>query len=155
MLAKLVCFQLEKGRTHTCIRLAINQTEQKLVGVVAAAVEAASLQQTSVSQLLPTTKANRSYLSSSFRLDRQLQADICKCKCRSYSRPALLSKYPSSMLATGRQAHSLTPTSLLPARSVAQNGNQRVDVKQPPLNSWTNGRTDGQTGKCNFSIMIV
>ena len=89
-----VCFQLEKGHSHSCIRLALNQPEQKVVGVVAATVEAASLQQKSVSQLSPTPKGNRSYLSSSFRLGRQLLADICRCKCQSYSRPVRLPKYP-------------------------------------------------------------
>ena len=62
MLAKLVFFQLEKGRSHTCIPITEpEQKKKKLVGVVAATVEAASLQ---------------SYLSSSLRLGRQLHADI-------------------------------------------------------------------------------
>ena len=77
MLVKLYTFSWKR-----VIRIlaSLNQPEQKLVGVVAATVEAASLQQKSVSQLLLTAKANRSYLSSSFRLGRQLQADIlCKC----------------------------------------------------------------------------
>ena len=62
--------------------------EQKL-GVVAATVEAVSLQLKIVSQSSPTAKANRSDFSSSLGLGYQLQAGMCKCKCRSYSRPAI------------------------------------------------------------------
>ena len=50
--------------------------EQKLGGVVAASVEAVSLQEKSVSQSSPTAKANRSDLTSLFRVGCQLQADI-------------------------------------------------------------------------------
>ena len=77
----VLCFQLEKGKLHICIRLAINKPEQKLVGVLAATVEGVSLQHKSVSQSSPTTKSNRSGLSSLLRLGRQLQAGICECKC--------------------------------------------------------------------------
>ena len=42
---------------HICIRLAVNQPEQKLVGIVPATLEEVSLQKKSVSQLSPTAKA--------------------------------------------------------------------------------------------------
>ena len=84
-----ICFQLEKGLSHTCIQLAVNQPEQKLVDVVAATVEAASLQP-------PTAMAKGSYLSSPFRLGR---ADIGKCKCQSYSSSTHLPNYPLNTLA--------------------------------------------------------
>ena len=58
---------------------------QKLVGLLAATVETVSLQQRSVSLSSPNAKADRSDLSSSFRLGHQLQAGICKCKSRSNS----------------------------------------------------------------------
>ena len=61
--------------------------------------------------------------SSDCWLGRQLQTNICKCKClsfsRSYFRPAHLQKYPSSTLALWMQALSMTPSPLLPASSVA------------------------------------
>ena len=75
-LAKL---SAEKGYYYnsTFGYIAINQLigqEHKLVGVVAAKVEAVSLQRKTVSQSSPTAKANRSNLSSSFGLGCQLQA---------------------------------------------------------------------------------
>ena len=76
MLAK---YSAGKGRSHIklqCIRVAINQPVQKLVGVVAATVEPISLQQKSVLQSSPIAKTSRNNLSSSFRLGRQLQAAI-------------------------------------------------------------------------------
>ena len=83
-------------KLHICIQLyvAIAQPEQKLVGVVAATVEAGSLQRKSVSSSSPTIKVNRSNLSSSFRLGCQLQVIICKCKSRYY--PRLLSLHAST-----------------------------------------------------------
>ena len=84
------CSIMEKDRSHICFRLAINQPEQKLVGVVAATIEAGSLLQKSVSLSSPTVKVNRSNLSSLFRLGRQLQAVIYKCKSRCYPRLLLL-----------------------------------------------------------------
>ena len=80
--------------------------------------------------MLLTAKANRSYLSASVKLGRQLQANICKCKSRSYSHSVCLPNYSSSTLAAWGQALSLTPTLLLPARSVAQNG---IEIKRPHL----------------------
>ena len=73
-----ICAWNSKGRSHICIRLAINQPEQKLVGVLAATVETVLLQQRSVSLSSPNAKANRCDLSS-FRPSRQLQAVKCKC----------------------------------------------------------------------------
>ena len=64
----------------------------KNVGVVAAMVEVVSFQQKTVLKSSQTAKADRSDLSSSFRLGHQLQTGII-CKCRSYSR---LPNHPSS-----------------------------------------------------------
>ena len=116
-----------------CIWLAINQPLQKLVGVVAATVEIFSLQQKLVSQWLPTSKANRSNLSSSLRLRHQLQASICKCKRWSYSCSARL---PSNTLAAWGQALFLMLPLLLLACSPAQDGDQRVELEWSLLNLW-------------------
>ena len=74
---------LEKHVKLQCIQLVINQLVQKLIGLLEAIVETVSLQRKSVSWSSPNAKANRSDLSSSFRLGGQLQAVVCKFK--SYS----------------------------------------------------------------------
>ena len=60
----------------------------------------------------------------------QLQAGIRRYKCRSYSCSVRLLNYPSSRFAAWGQTLSVTPSPLLPACSVAQNG---VKVNPPPV----------------------
>ena len=143
--------EIRKGQSHNiCNRLRINQPRAK-TRWCCCSYSRDSLTPTEISITVITNhKANGSDLTSSFRLDRQLQADICKCKCRSYSRPLCVLNQPLSALS---QALSVTPSSLLPAFSVAQNGDQKVEVNRPSPNPWTYARTHRLTDNCNFSIV--
>ena len=85
----------------------------------------------------PTAKANRSYPSSSFRLDRQLQTDVC---VSIFLSPRESAELPIEHVGRVGQALSVTATSLLPVCSVAQNGDKRV-AELPDV------RTDEQTDK--------
>ena len=78
----------------------------KLVGVVVATVESVSLQQKSVSQSSPTTKANRSYPL----LGRQLQASICNDVYKEWG--SLCSPYSLLTATIGYIVVVLAPNSL-------------------------------------------
>ena len=143
MLAKLYVFSWKRVvriLAWSCIRLALNQPEQKLVGVVAAAVEAASLQQKTVLQLLLTVKANRSHLSSSFSLGQA----------------SLIALTPHVYRTThqARWQHGGRPLSVTDfvASSPLRGSEWR-------LTSWGQATSaelpDGRTDKCNFSLMIM
>ena len=132
------CFSISaSGYTYPSI-----SQEQKLIGVVAARVETTSLQQKSVSQSSPTAKANRSDLTSSFWLGRQLQADMCKCKSWSYSRPLRVPNHPSSTWQRGcRRSLWHRPSCFQPAPCLIM-----ATIESRSSDSrWTPRRTHRQT----------
>ena len=139
-----VCFQVEKGQSHNiCIRLPINQPRAETRWCCCSySRESRSNRSQYRSRRQPPRLT--SDLTSSFRLGRQLQAEICKCKRQSYSRSLCVPNHPSSTLAAWRQALSVIRPSLHPACSVAQNGDKRVKIKRPLLNLRTNAQTHGQ-----------
>ena len=152
----LVCFQLEKGRSHTCIRLAINQPEQKLVGVVAATVEAASLQRKSARschQLPRLTEAifpPRSDWIANYRPTYVSISVDLTLALRVYR-----TTHGAHWQCGGRRSlwHWLRCFHPAPWLRMATKESRSSNFR------WTTGRTDGQTDrqtdKCNFSIMIL
>ena len=77
---------------------------------------------------------------SGTQTSRQLQAGMCKCKCRSCSCPTRLPNHDHiSSVGAGL---SVTPSPLLPAGILptCSDGDQRVEVKRPPLNPWMDGQ---------------
>ena len=82
----------------------------------------------------------------------QLYSDtsMCKCECRSNSPSTRLPKYPLSTW----QVPSVTPSLLLSACSVAQKGDQRVEVNRSPLNTRTHRLTHRQMNS-NYSRTLL
>ena len=133
-----------KSHSHTYIWLAFNQPERKLVGVVAATVQAVSLQQKSVSQLSPIVKANRSYLSSSFRLGSQPSCVDLTLAPRVYWTTHRAHWQHCSLW------HRFVASSLLCGSEWQPKSWGQATSAEPP-EVWTDGRTDNQ---CNLSIMM-
>ena len=90
---------MEKGRSHVCIRLAVNQPEQKLGGVVAATEEARSLQSQYDRRCQPSRLTEVIFRSDWVTNYRPSCMSASLDITLAYSRSAHLLNYPSSMLA--------------------------------------------------------
>ena len=141
MLAKL-----EKGCTHTCIvHPASHQSARAKTRWWCCSYSGGSLAPTEVNIAVV---ANRQEAIFPPRSDwianyRPTYVSASLTITLAYSRFAHLPNYPSSMLAAWGQALSVTPSPLLLACSMAKNGDQNVEVKQP--SAQMHGRMDRRT----------